>query len=54
MITSPKVRNKLDLPHPFGPHTKTLIPDLTSNDKSFNNKSPFGVTRGTCSNLFLN
>ena len=49
--TSPRVLNKLDLPQPFGPHTRTFMPDLTSNERSAIRTSPFGVTNGTCSYL---
>ena len=50
--TSPRVLNKLDFPQPFGPHTRTFMPDLTSNERSAIKTSPFGVTNGTCSYLY--
>ena len=37
---SPKILNKLDFPQPFGPQTRTFVPDCTSNDKSFTKTSP--------------
>ncbi len=52
-LTSPSILNREDLPHPFGPHTKTLVPDVTSNVRLSMRMSPFGVTRGTSSNLIM-
>ena len=47
--TSPKTRKSDDLPHPLGPHTKTFMPECTSNDISSMSMSPLGVTNGTWS-----
>lgn len=48
--TSPRILKRDDLPQPFGPHTRTFIPDLTSKFNSFTRTSPLGVTSGTFSN----
>ena len=50
-LTSPSTLNSEDLPQPLGPQTRTLTPEFTSNDMLSTNTSPFGVTKGTSSNL---
>ena len=50
-LTSPSTLNSEDLPQPLGPQTRTLTPELTSNDMLSTSTSPFGVTKGTSSNL---
>lgn len=49
LLTSPRILKRDDLPQPFGPQTRTFIPDLTSKFSSRTRTSPLGVTRGTFS-----
>ena len=44
-------RNRLLLPHPFGPVTMTLTPGCTSKDRSETSSCPSGDTMSQCSNL---
>lgn len=52
-LTSPNILNKDDLPHPLGPHTRTLVPDFTSNVRLSMSTSPLGVTNGTSSKRII-